>query len=267
MNSRGFLIYADGEQYLEQAYLCALSIIKNNNKYPISLVTNNNSRLYEHVFDKIIDIPNYEESTDRFSTKGRKELYWLSPYDETIVLDSDVLVLTNLEHFWDLMVKDIYYPSTVYTYRGEIIQDSVYRTTFIENSLENCYNAFCYFRKSKTSEEFYNLQKIIVDNWQEFYKIWCPLETPKQPSMDVVASIALKIQNITTLGNISPHMVHMKPAIQGWQSHSDSWLERVSVFVNEKAKLKVGNYQQNTIFHYTDNNFVTEEIIRKFENV
>jgi hypothetical protein len=42
MNTKGFLIYADGETYVKQAYLCALSLKVSKNNYPVSLVTCNN---------------------------------------------------------------------------------------------------------------------------------------------------------------------------------------------------------------------------------
>ena len=37
--SKGFLIYAKGDEYIKQAYLCTLSIKTSKNSYPVTLVT------------------------------------------------------------------------------------------------------------------------------------------------------------------------------------------------------------------------------------
>ena len=41
MKSKGFVIFADGEAYVEQAYLAALSLTATDNAYPVTLITNN----------------------------------------------------------------------------------------------------------------------------------------------------------------------------------------------------------------------------------
>ena len=70
--NRGFLIYASGEEYVKQAYLCALSISASGNSYPVSIVTNDNlPNKYKRVFDKVIDIPWYAETNSRFQTEHR----------------------------------------------------------------------------------------------------------------------------------------------------------------------------------------------------
>ena len=55
MSSKGFLIYASGEEYVKQAYLCALSIIASGNRYPISIVTDTELvEKYKKVIYKVI---------------------------------------------------------------------------------------------------------------------------------------------------------------------------------------------------------------------
>jgi len=142
MSNRGFLVFAAGEKYVKQAYLLALSI-KKNSIYPISIVTND--RVPYTIFDNII--PHTFNASGRFVTDVRKHAYDLTPYSETIVLDTDTIVLQNLDYFWNIKKNSFYYTTNAFTYRNELITSDYYRKTFTANNLPNCYNAFYYFKK------------------------------------------------------------------------------------------------------------------------
>lgn len=272
MSNKGFLIYASGEEYVKQAYLCALSIIASNNQYPISLVTDTQIiEKYKTVFDKIIETP-WNTSTDsRFHTENRWKLYHATPYEETIVLDSDILVQKDLEPFWKLMKNyDLYYPTRVFTYRKDLVTNNYYRKAFVANNLPNVYNTLHFFKKCEKSKEYYAWLETISNNWELFYGNFCKNYYPKQPSMDITCAIAAKIMDIDTeITNLKmdlPMIVHMKPAVQNWENAISKWQDRVGVYVNNNLDLKIGNHLQDTVFHYTENDFVTDDIIGKYES-
>lgn len=271
MSSKGFLIYAQGEEYVRQAYLCALSIITSNNEFPVSLVTCDKvPSKYKKVFDKIIDIPWYTETDSRFKTEHRWKLYHATPYEETIVLDSDVLVLHNLNYFWSYLENyEIYYPTRVFTYRKELVTSDYYRKAFTANDLPNVYNTLHYFKKCGKSKEYFAWAELINNNWELFYGHFCKDHFPKQPSMDITCAIATKIMDIdteiTNQRQDLPSIVHMKPSIQGWKRQTKRWQDKVGVYLRNDLVLKIGNHLQNTVFHYTENDFVTDDIIEKFE--
>jgi len=269
--NRGFLVYASGETYVKQAYLCALSLKASGNQYPISIVSNDNiSDTYKKVFDKVIDIPWYKKTNSRFQVENRWKLYHVSPYEETIVLDTDILVQQDLEHFWSLMENyDLYYPTRVFTYRQELVTSNFYRKAFVANNLPNVYNTLHFFKKCDKSKQYFTWVELISNNWELFYGNFCKNFYPKMPSMDVTCAIAAKILDIdteiTNAKHDMPLIVHMKPAIQGWKNSVSEWQSRVGVYVSNDLKLKIGNHLQDSIFHYTENNFVTDDIIRKYE--
>jgi hypothetical protein len=271
MNNKGFLIYAEGAEYVRQSYLCAMSIMASHNSYPVSIVTNNIvPDEYLWAFDKVIDIPWYTFINSRFKTEHRWKLYHVSPYDQTIVLDSDILVLHDLEYFWKFLDnRDLYFPTSVMTYRAEIIHDDYYRQAFTANNLPNVYNAVHYFRKSALAHEFYAWVELVTTNWELFYGNFCKEYYPKEPSMDITTAIVARIMDIdddiTNRQYLSPNIVHMKPVIQGWKNIPDRWQDTVGVYLTDDCTLKIGNYLQNTIFHYTENSFVTSRIIGKYE--
>ena len=66
------------------------------------------------------------------------KLYHVSPYEETIVMDTDMIVLQDPSSWWTFLSNyDLFFTSKVYTYRGEIVKDTYYRKTFIANELPN----------------------------------------------------------------------------------------------------------------------------------
>ena len=48
--------------------------------------------------------------------ENRTQFYDRSPYDETIVMDVDMLVATDLENYWKFLNKfDLYFTSNAFT--------------------------------------------------------------------------------------------------------------------------------------------------------
>ena len=271
--SKGFVIFADGKQFVEQAYLCALSIKASKNSYPISLVTSNQlTEKQNSVFEHVIKIPWHIEDKSRFKVDSRRKVYHVSPYESTIVLDSDALVLQNLDYFWKYLENyNLYYPSRVFTYRQEQVNEAVnpYRKAFFTNNLPNLYNAIYYFKKSTFTKEFYDWIEIVINNWELFYKQFCKHHCPKEPSMDLTVAIVSKILDcdteITNYKQDLPNLVHMKSLIQNWKSPTTRWQDRVGVYLTENLELKIGNHKQSTVFHYTENDFCNKSVIKKYE--
>ena len=275
--SRGFLMLAQNidEDYVTQACLCAMSILVTNPDAKISLVTNDEvPKKYKKLFDKIISIPWTEKIgvNNAKSSSERWKLYHATPYDETIVLDTDMLVLQDISGWWKFLNNyDLYFVSNVQTYRNQIVNDTYYRKTFIANNLPNLYTGFHYFKKSDKAHEFYKWVELVVNNWELFYGQYAKQFYPKHCTMDVTNSIVAKILNcekeITNTTVKYPTFTHMKPLIQGWQTPTEKWQNKVGVYLTDNLKLSIGNFVQQGIFHYTEKDFVTEDILQKYEKV
>jgi hypothetical protein len=271
MEGKGFLIYAEGEDFVKQAYLSALSIKAAENEFPVSLVTNCKvDDRFKWVFDKIIDIPWYETSRYSLAVENRWKLFHATPYYETIVLDADTLVLENLAYAWRLFENyDLFFPTTVFTYRKEKIQSDFYRKAFTANQLPNFYNCVHYFKKEKLTQEFWEWCETVTHNWELFYGHFCSEYYPKEPSMDVTTAIVSKILDCDTVvsnkNQSVVEIVHMKPQIQNWLYTTSSWQDRVGAYLSPDLQLKIGNHRQDSIFHYTEKDFCTWDKIEKYE--
>lgn len=277
--SLGYIILAQNNQkhdYLKLAYVNALSIkLSQRSINNVSLVTDIVKSVPKHyydVFDNVIQIPWYDDALkSEWKIENRWKLYHITPYDETVVLDADMIFLTDVSHWWKYLKNhDICITNKVKTYRNEIIKnDLYYRKYILKNNLPNTYSAFLYFKKSELSKEFWNLSEHILKNYKQYYNIFLKNEKTEILSMDLVFSIAvyiLGIQNKVFSTLDYPTFVHMKSMIQGWQISSNDWRNHVGYYINKDGKLKIGNHNQSEIFHYTEKDFITDEIMYIYEN-
>ena len=264
-NNKIFLCLHSGvDNYVLQACLLAMSLKITNPGEKISLVTNNEVPIeYSNLFDKIISIPWEDDARlSEWKIENRWKLYHCTPYKKTLVLDTDILVLQDLTYWWDLFSRyNLYFTSKVYTYRGEIADNSYYRHAFIENNLPNIYSGMHYFEKSDEAQEFYKWLEIVVQNWQAFYeKFLRPDTRPNRPSIDLCAAIVTAIldceDSITNKKEKITRFTHLKAHSQGWKKSPTSWQHLIGTYVNPNCEIKIGNFLQTGLLHYTENNFL-----------
>lgn len=273
MTSRGHLFFAQNTSvdYLTQAYAAALTIKKFNEYDKTCIVTNEVVPLkYLKAFDRVITVPwGDDASSSEWKIENRWKLIHCSPFDETLVYDTDVLILSSNDHWWNSLENmDVALTTNVVNYKDQLItNDTVHRKTFIENNLPNVYFGVHYFKKTSRAFEFYKWLEIIVKNWKLFYNEHTLNNTQKFCSMDVSAAIATKILNAEQeFTAASPlKFTHMKSAIQGWYPTPVSWQQVVNVHFNKNLELKLSNILQTGVFHYTEDNFLTETMLRKIE--
>jgi hypothetical protein len=273
--SKGFLIFArnaNNINYLEQAYALALSIkYSQKTVNSVSLVTDDQvPSHYTQVFDSIVPLTNASEKT-RFETESRWKLFHVSPYDETIVLDADMLLTEDVSYWWEYADKfDLHFCSRIKNYKLETVVDTVHRRDFIRNNLSNPYFALHYFKKRDLSLEFYNTLKFVIRNWHQMYRNFLPALRQDIPSMDLASALTIKIMAIEdqVYDVCSPfEFVHMKPMIQGWPNPPADWKEAVHYNITTKGNLVVGNIKQPPLFHYVDKEFITPATILKLEEL
>jgi len=273
--SKGFVLLAQNQEhdYVQQACLCAMSIHATNKDPNITLVTNDAvPKKYRGLFDNIVEIPwSEQEDPTPYATNERWKLYHASPYDETIVLDADMLVLQDISLWWRfLSLYDLYFVSQVQTYRGKTVKDNYYRKAFVENHLPNLYSGFTYFKKCDFAHQFYKWLELVNNNWELFYGEYVSEHYPKTCSMDVSVALVTKIldceDKVTNNSVKYPTFTHMKPRIQGWVQQNESWQKRVGTYLTQDLNLTIGNHLQTGIFHYTESSFVTDDIIHRYKN-
>jgi len=241
--SRGYLIFAQGK-YIEMAKLLSKSI----------------SKTQSNITNVTIITESYSDNVMLDRTKA----YELSPYDETVLLDADMIFLDDVSHWWNHLSKfPLLITSKVKTYRDEWVMYSPYRKTFVSNDLPNCYSAFCYFKKDPQVAEFFKLLESIILNWDEWTMLYALEDRQQWPSIDLAMAIAVKILDLDVTNKLDyPTFTHMKSGCQGWGYYDEIWRKQLGIYISND-RLRLGNYLQSGILHYVDKE-VSNELLRLF---
>ena len=140
------------------------------------------------------------------------QMFRASPYRQTIKLEADMIVASPIDHWWTLFeLRDVVISSGARTYYDELAESRYYRKCFDANMLPDVYNAVTYWRLSETAKEFFELVKMIFENWEKFSKVLKFAE--ELPSTDLVYAMAAQImgpERVTLPIGLGPTIVHMK---------------------------------------------------------
>jgi len=275
--SFGYLIViskSDKHDYLKMAYALAVSI-KNTQQQgydKVALVTDEPDLVEKNckspwVFDHIIP---WDQET---YWDGRSWMDKLSPFDETVCLDADMLFFEDYSHWIDSLSNcfDLFLPSKAYTYRNEVISSDFYRQTFTKNKLPNLYSFYTFFKKqSDITRDFFNLSRYITKNPKEFTNLFLETHRPVTIGTDEAFSLSSKILDIS--GHITsdidfPKIVHMKPEIQNWPWSAKAVTDHAGFYLGLDGKLKIGNYFQKNIVHYVEKDLITDEVTSILEDI
>lgn len=192
--------------YIKQAVYNAKRI----NKYlqlPVSLITDTPDYIdlrYENVFDQIISIDNdvnysykkyndgtYTRKSLEFKNVDRVNVYDLTPYDETLLIDTDFIISNDI-------LKNCFNQNHNFLIYKDAVELSGWRDTsefeFITPVGPKFYWAtVVFFRKSNTNNIFFNLLKHIKENWVHYRNLYqIPTSVFRN---DHVFSIAIHIMN------------------------------------------------------------------------
>ena len=281
--TKGFFTFAQNNNdtdYVRLAYGLALSLKASQSQYnklsigitPGTVVDDR----YVWAFDQIIEIPWGDQAADStWKLENEWKAPWMSPYDETIKLDADMLFFSDISSWWEYLSSQsepLVFANTVLDYRGHLASDDYYRQVWTVNNLPNIYSAFTYFRKDTQVFDFFNLSKIIYWNWEKFFENHLVYDhRPEYPSTDVIFAIAAKIldadKQVSYMPKIVPTFTHMKTRLQGWTSRYmvEDWRVHIKSFLSSSLECRIGYHRQLYPLHYTVKDWLTDDMIESYE--
>jgi hypothetical protein len=277
---RGFLTVAQNgtTDYVRMAYALALSLkVSQDNVSDLSIMVTPGTKIpdkYRAVFDEIIDIPWLDEANSSdWKLENEWKVYHVTPYEETIKLDADMLFPTDISQWWDIMAaNDLTFATKAKTFRGEAVTSDYYRKTFTANGLPDVYSALMYFRYSDRAEEFFKMAEVIFHNWEHFFFKFLDETRPTFVSTDVVYALALRcldIEDEVTVPNPVPAFVHMKSGVQnfGGITVGENWLRKIATTLTDDLDLQIGTHRQFLPVHYHRKEFLTDQMIHTYERI
>lgn len=217
--SKGILVFARNNSHVDYTKQ-AVFLAQRAKEYlglPTTVVTDSKDYLLaeydnaEEVFDEIISITPVETpgiKTFRDGALSSKNLQWkndsrsqayeLSPYDETLLLDTDVVICNDVflkcfEQQNDLLMYKDCVDITGIDRGNEFVRVS-------DTSVDFYWATVVFFRKSKTTKTFFGLIQHIQENWKHYANIFQLSSTLYRN--DFAFSMAVHIMNGYQSGNL-----------------------------------------------------------------
>jgi hypothetical protein len=272
----GFLTFAQNTQstdYLRLAYLQALNVKHLHPGWKFAIVVDKDTHdqieeKHKKIFDHIIPIQvDYNKPDSNWKLANEFQSYGLSPFKETIKLESDLLFPRNITHWLNAFrFRDVVLSTGCKHYFGHASESRFYRKFFDDNHLPDVYNGLMYFRKSQTAFEFFKLAENIFINWDTIKERAVKNCREDTPSTDVLYAIAAQLfgpERCTLPSFDFINFVHMKPNIQGLPA-SQAWYDVVMSEQDEDI-IRVNNLNQYHPVHYYDKGYATDELIEYYE--
>lgn len=255
--------------YLELAYLQALNIKATQKIKSFAVIVDPNTALqitdkHRKAFDYVIETP--------ASTVGpyglEVQVFWLTPFKETIKLESDLLFTRSIDHWWTAFrLKDVVLSTGCKNYLQEEATSRRYRKLFDDNNLPDVYNGLMYFRYSRTAADFFRKAAEIFNNWSVVQSTLLNCRD-SEPTTDVVYALTAEIvgRELCTIPSMDfINFVHMKPAINGYPETAKFQEMYVTEFSD--GMIRINNINQYHPIHYHEKDFPTEEMYDYFRSV
>jgi hypothetical protein len=214
--NKGIVLFAHNNRQIDYAKMSILTakLANKNLQVPVSLITDpstsswmKESKIFStaaNLFDKIIIIPRPEDNNMRnfgdgksfasapFTNGNRFNVWDHTPYERTLLVDTDFLILTdNLNKYWNVDSDLLMSPK----YNDIIGKDRIgYLDTHIsETGIEMYWATTVMFTKNEHTKIFFNLVDFIKQKYKMFADVY--RFNPIVYRNDIAFSIAKHIMN------------------------------------------------------------------------
>ena len=290
MQNNGIIIFAHNNDisirdYLFSAWTCANTIKNENPDIPVSLFTRDKDFITPEqvfIYDNIIEYP-FDDAghKDNNTLTNLYQIYYATPYEQTLVLDADTLVLGKLDGFFEAARRhDLLFPHTIKDFRN--VSYSVDNKLMEKNNLPQIETSIWYFNKNfnkekyfywdkvqkgdkitlekmeamsseEDSEPFFNLLELYLRNHDIVYGQF-ENNPPNQFDKDFLISVTIDnldlVNDINDIGILT--YTDLSLTEPDWYKTFNYWII--------KGRLKIENYDITGIIHYGKDAFTYEEL-------
>lgn len=266
-SGKGFLTFAentDTVDYLSMAYLQARWLKKFNPTAQYAVVINSLAEnlvtdKHRDIFDHIITIQtDWNNENSQWKLQNESQVFELTPFKETIKIEADLLIHTNVNHWWDaLRLRDVVLSVGSVNYFGETNTSKRYREFFVINDLPDVYNGLMYFRYSETAYQFFETAKTIRENWKEISTTILKKCYETEPSTDTLYAITSRVfgeERVTIPTMTFFRMCHMKASHNKFPEGTHWW--ESLLFETDGNLIRINNIRQYYPLHYQNKEFI-----------
>lgn len=262
---KGFLTFAQNSSstdYLRLAYLQCLNVKQTQKDNLFAVIVDKETGkeitdLHKNTFDYIIELTDDYTTSSELKFSNEWQAFWLTPFKETVKLESDLLFTRSIDHWWhSFRLKDVVLSTGCKNYLGKSSDVRDYRKFFDDNHLPDVYNGLMYFRFSQAALNFFSIAKRVFFEWENLKDHALLNCRESSPSTDVLYAITAQLfghENCTIPSMDFINFVHMKPRIQQWTDEL-SWQDAVISEIDGNM-IRVNNVNQYYPFHYFEKDF------------
>ena len=257
---RGYIIVASNNNkvdYIACARTLAKSIHYHMPGSKVCLLTD--AAIDDDSFDYIKLFPYGDQSSnDKWKLDNDWQIFWATPFRETIKIEADMIVTGDISHWWSMCEhRDVVVTSNCRDYLNNISTERHYRKIFDLNNLPDLYNAITYWRYSKTAQQFFTHVRNIFNQW-EVYKEGLRGANREAATTDVVyamAAVLMGVENVTLPKTTYPSLIHMKSKINGLEERA--W-DKQLVWELVENDYRINTVSQRYPVHYHDKKLALE---------
>lgn len=241
--AQGYLIPAFNTPEVDYVQ-CAITLAKSIRHYhpEVKICLMTDIAVNHKVFDIVKQVPNLG------GFKNDWQVFYASPFHETIKLEADMLLASPFEHWWTYFRKfDTWVSTGCKNYLSKTATSRRYRHLFDKNNLPDVYNAVTYWRVSPLAKTFFTTVKELMDNWHSV-KASLAYATEEPVNTDLAYAIAVELLGKENfIGPYGPQITHMKPAINDLTA--EDWTQQL-VWEIVNGQIRVNGQTQHGLFHY-----------------
>jgi hypothetical protein len=271
ISENGYVIIAVNPIEFRQAQCCAFSIKSKMPSASVTLVvpdSNKVERSFLEGFDAVADLPYKQHTTCR---QNDWQLYWCSPYENTIAIDCKSLVKDDQTSMWDYLIDhyDIVFPDAVNDIRKNKINLKYQDNLESEYNLNVVYTNMFFFKKNEVSLRHFKLADVYFQYWKDACgKFLQPQHIPDFFDADVMHSLVATHtgDDVFAQHNVLQYIDMKNSVVSGALGKITKWTDKLNIWSSANGKIKIQNYAVNGTLSYHENEFLTDEIFNEQHN-
>lgn len=174
--SKGVLLFAFNSDTVDYMAM-AVATAKRANQYlnlPVTVVTDESTDMskYDYQFDHVLyqtaDKTNFTIEDNVWINKGRFNAYNLSPYDETVLIDTDYLINS------DTLLKpfELYDDFMCHNRTSYLMIPDHFQEQMSDHSFPTLWATVIYFRKTDKAKRIFECMQMVQDNYMHYQQLY-----------------------------------------------------------------------------------------------
>lgn len=273
--TQGYIIIGTDDygktQNITCAYVLCLSLKLADPTREVCVVVNKFAdvpKKYEDVFDYIVELPfGRTDSNHDNIFIDFWQLYYCTPFDETIFINTYAYAINNVESLWEVAAfgdLGVFIPTD--------FASDFFELRALQNNdkieFDGHFADLFYFKKSEAAAEFFKMADPVFKNWRYVYQTYAENVKSKNFDLNVTVNIVLLMIGKTITANKLFDYSNLMLRNDEHQKIDDiEWLQNLNLWFDiDLATFKINNFNQRGVLVYNDPRIVEKFDLRKLHD-